>query len=396
MSMKTLTVNHLPSVTWNKLHVNDVTVSAELDSNVLLSAPFTCLPEGASICTLSFEEAEDYLEKNAKEEKAERFIAGKTPVYHTQRFGTGLGAEFDALLKDSRTPVELLTIEEGTGEAPIRLSIELGDGDRAHAAQLIHLKRGAKATVILDERTESDAAGALCVSTKLLLEEGAQLTLIRVQLLGGGFIFLDDVGGQLQAMASCEMIQMILGGQESYAGTGIELMGREASFEASSGYLATGSQFVDLNYNVIQRAKKTNCEMSFDGVLRDDARKTFRGTIDFRNGAAGSRGNEQENVLLLGDGVVNKTMPVILCEEEDVEGSHGATIGRLDEQILFYMATRGISEQEAEKMMVRARLGAVARRIPDEALQSEVMDYVDARIQCDSCLRAPECPKLQN
>ena len=112
--------------------------------------------------------------------------------------------------------------------------------------------------------------------------------------------------------------------------------------------MATGQQLLDINFNTVQRGTQTLCGMTFDGVLNDHARKTFRGTIDFRNGSAGSKGEEQENVLLLSNDVENRTMPVILCEEEDVEGSHGATIGQLDEQVLFYMATRGIDAAEAQ------------------------------------------------
>ena len=77
------------------------------------------------------------------------------------------------------------------------------------------------------------------------------------------------------------------------------------------------------------------------GVLRDQAFKLFRGTIDFKAGSAGSEGEEQEDVLILGDDAVNQTIPLILCAEEDVQGSHGATIGRLDDELLFYLCSTG-------------------------------------------------------
>ena len=56
----------------------------------------------------------------------------------------------------------------------------------------------------------------------------------------------------------------------------------------------------------------------------------------------GAKGDEKEDVLLVGDNMVNQTIPLILCAEEDVEGNHGASIGKLDENMLFYAATRGI------------------------------------------------------
>ena len=71
-------------------------------------------------------------------------------------------------------------------------------------------------------------------------------------------------------------------------------------------------------------------------------------------------------MLLLGEDVVNKTIPVILCAEEDVNGSHGATIGELDPQTLFYFAARGIDSETAEDIMTKGRLEVVARKIEDE------------------------------
>ena len=81
----------------------------------------------------------------------------------------------------------------------------------------------------------------------------------------------------------------------------------------------------------------------------DYAKKTYRGTIDFKNGCQGASGNEQEETLLLTPTVVNKSIPVILCDEEDVAGEHGATIGKLSNDILFYMNAHGISKEAAEK-----------------------------------------------
>ena len=61
-------------------------------------------------------------------------------------------------------------------------------------------------------------------------------------------------------------------------------------------------------------------------------------------------------MLLIDDDVINKSIPVILCGEEDVEGAHGATIGKLDEELLLYMKSRGIPEKEIYEIMAKARI----------------------------------------
>ena len=117
--------------------------------------------------------------------------------------------------------------------------------------------------------------------------------------------------------------------------------------------------------------------MKVNGTLLDGASKTYRGTIDFKNGCAGAKGNEMEEVLLLSPKAVNKSIPVILCDEEDVEGEHGATIGRLSKEMLFYMESRGISEAEAEKIMSRAKIQAAASLIPDEDIKEKINAFLD-------------------
>ena len=83
------------------------------------------------------------------------------------------------------------------------------------------------------------------------------------------------------------------------------------------------------------------------------------------------------DVLLLDDGVQNQTIPLILCAEEDVEGNHGASIGSLDDELIFYLESRGISEEAAYELMAKARLKAVCKKIPVEGLRAELNEMLD-------------------
>ena len=97
-----------------------------------------------------------------------------------------------------------------------------------------------------------------------------------------------------------------------------------------------------------------------------------------------AEGEETEDVLLMGEDAVNQTIPLILCGEEDVQGSHGATIGRLDDELLFYLCSRGMSRQAANKMITRARLDAVCRRMEDGPATQMVQDYLEEVIGNES------------
>lgn len=378
MEKTAMKVGHIPSLTWNRLEANEGTAPAGLAASLDVETRFEKLPEGVTRRRMSGKEAAKWLEKHAPEEKAEAIVAGKVPIYHPQRFGTGLGAEYDAFLEKSGTAYEMLEVAPDTRcEEPVVWSVDFYDGNEASQGQLIRVGENSHLTLLLRAASGSKGKGTAAFSTKIILEKGASLFLVKAQILGEGYTFLDDTGAALAEGASMKMVQIELGGGRVYIGTQPELIGDRSSFEAHAGYLGNDRKAIDVNYNAIQRGRRTDVKMSFDGVLKDRSEKAFRGTIDFRKGSKGSKGDEQENVLLLSDDVVNKTLPIILCEEEDVEGRHGASIGQLDDDILFYMASRGIDRKEAEQIMVRARLGAVVREIPDLPLRAELMNKIE-------------------
>ena len=200
---------------------------------------------------------------------------------------------------------------------------------------------------------------------------------MQVQLLGRDFLHINDVGSELGDNAAFELLQIQLGADKIYNGARTELLGESSDFNAAIGYYGRHGQTVDMNFIANHYGKKTTCEMTADGVLQGGAKKIYRGTIDFKNGSAGAIGDEKETVLLLSDDVVNQTIPLILCSEEDVQGNHGATIGKLDDELLFYLCSRGFSEQEAVDMMAKAKIDALCRKIDDEDTVQLVQRYLE-------------------
>ena len=156
--------------------------------------------------------------------------------------------------------------------------------------------------------------------------------------------------------------------------TQTDLVGKEASFDADLGYLVQDEELLDINMVVNHFGEETRSRIKADGALKDKAKKVFRGTIDFKKGSVGAEGEETETVLMLGDDVQNQTIPVILCSEETVAGSHGATIGELDEDTLFYFESRGIGKKEAEDIMARAAIDRIGRLLCEEKAQEWIQD----------------------
>ena len=189
-----------------------------------------------------------------------------------------------------------------------------------------------------------------------------------VELLepGKNGVLVHDLGGTVGENADIAVLHLYLGSGDIDSGCRMDLMGEKANFTYQAGYLGQGSQKLDVNLIANHFGKNTTCNLRADGTLKDQAEKTFRGTIDFKKGCKGSVGAEQENVLLLGEEIVNKTIPLILCAEEDVQGDHGATIGELDEETLFYFAARGMDSVTAENLLTREKLYRLAEAMGRE------------------------------
>ena len=377
-------VNVLPVLTYNFLHVNDSRITgSDITIDSLECPEVGTVPAGVSLDrAVSYDKAGDIFRANKDRILVTTGVPGAPNADMSYRdkdqaIRTGMGIDVDQLMISTGATVDVYTVAEGTKVAePIVLRYEMKDGQGSLSGQVVHAGRNSEVTVIMTYISDKEASGFHGVSTRLLAEEGAKINVVKVQLLGDGFMHLDDIGGACFAKGQIDVVSLELGAKKSWAGCYINLVEGEAVFNSNMGYLCRQDHNLDINYVSDHRGKKTNTDMQFKGVLMDAAQKTFRGTIDFKNGSAGSAGDEQEDTLLLSPDVVNKTMPVILCQEEDVDGRHGATIGQLGEELLFYMQARGIDEEEAKKIMIKARLESVARMIPNPEIMQKVQYYI--------------------
>ena len=206
--------------------------------------------------------------------------------------------------------------------------------------------------------------------TEVKVAKDAKVRLVQVLHTPQSAVLVNRIKGTVAENGRLELYQIFLGEGDTYTETLVDLAERQAGFDAQLGYLAQNRQVLDLNMVVNHYGEETVSNIRADGALRDEAQKTFRGTIDFKRGSAGADGAETETVLMLGEDVRNRTIPVILCSEETVSGSHGATIGQLDEETLFYLESRGIGREAAEDMMARAAIDRLAHLISEETAKN--------------------------
>ena len=278
-------------------------------------------------------------------------------------------------IKAAGIPLKVITTKKGVKvEEPVKITYKAGE-DNSLNSHIIYVSEGSELTLIEVFESENKE-NLLGLQTRVYVCENASIKLVRVNLLSESTDHFDDLGFHLENDAKAELVQLELGGKRSYVGVRTELVGRKSEYRSATGYLCKGDSLLDMNFVTNEWGKKVSSNMDASGVLLDNSTKVYRGTIDFKEGAKGASGFEKEDTLLFSPSIINKSVPLILCHEEDVEGDHGATIGRIDEKLLFYIKSRGIDEKAAKQLMTEAYINAVTEQIGDDETEGKVIKYV--------------------
>lgn len=278
-------------------------------------------------------------------------------------------------IKAAGISLKVITTKKGVKvDKPVKITYRAGE-DNSLNSHIIYVSEGSELTLIEVFESENKE-NLLGLQTRVYVCENASIKLVRVNLLSESTDHFDDLGFHLENDAKAELVQLELGGKRSYVGVRTELVGRKSEYRSATGYLCKGDSLLDMNFVTNEWGKKVSSNMDASGVLLDNSTKVYRGTIDFKEGAKGASGFEKEDTLLFSPSIINKSVPLILCHEEDVEGDHGATIGRIDEKLLFYIKSRGIDEKAAKQLMTEAYINAVTEQIGDDETEGKVIKYV--------------------
>ena len=311
-----------------------------------------------------------------------------------ERIECGMGQEVTDYVESQAFKSDFYNVPARTKrEDPIVVAVSAAQNQCANTGIIV--REGAEATVVIaafagDASDVDDAAAGSDANddvlptsaalTRIVVEAGAKLHLIEMLGVNEGQQHLESVGLEIHQNAAVDVKQYALGGSTIGLGLTANLVGARARLDLNNRYHATHEETLDINHLVRMRGTSTRAQLTESGVLNEAAKKTLRATIDLVRGAKDAQGNEIETVMILGDDVVNKTMPVILCDEDDVAGNHGATIGSVSPEQLDYLAARGLSRQAAEQLFIRALFEDAIINAPEEISHRVAVERCEAEL----------------
>src|SRR5438445_5756760 len=246
---------------------------------------------------------------------------------------------------------------------------------------LIVAGKGARFNYLDEYIAEGDETeGYRSGSAEIFAGEGAEVGYVAVQKWGRNAWHLADQRARLEKDSTLKLFNVTLGARFSKTRVEASLVGPGATAELKGIYFASGEQFFDFHTLQDHQVGNTTSDLLFKGALQDVARTVYAGLIRIEKGAARSDAYQANRNLVLSDKAKATSIPMLEIDNNDVRCTHGATVGPVDPNHLFYLRSRGIPESTAKRMIVQGFFGDVLDRIPFEHARRLIETELEARL----------------
>jgi Fe-S cluster assembly protein SufD len=294
--------------------------------------------------------------------------------------GSALVAASAALFEDG----VYLHLPRGAAVAPPIRVIHLGGAPRLAAAAfprtLVVVDEGALCTVVEHYLGLDDAAYLVAPVAEIVLGPGARVDHYRFQEEGEAAFHLASVHVEQAAQSRFLSHGLALGGRIARSEVHARLCGEGAECRLSGLSLAGGSRLVDSLSVVEHAAPGCTTSETFKAILDGTARGVFTGLVRVMPGAQKTQAHQLSSNLLLSDDATVDTRPQLEIFADDVKCGHGGTVGRLDEASLFYLRSRGLTEEAARSMLIYAFAAELVELVRPAPLRDRARELVAARI----------------
>ena len=209
---------------------------------------------------------------------------------------------------------------------------------------------------------------------------GARLGYLSIPELGRRTTAVASTAATVAGQAHLNMGLVAVGGSYARLRTDCSLAGRGSTGDISAMYFADRSQVHDFRTFQNHDAPDTNSNLLFVGAVDDDARSIYSGLIRVSPQARGTDAVQTNRILKLSENVWAESVPNLEIENNDVRCAHATSVGPLDEAQRFYLESRGVPPDVAERLIVEGYFGEVARRLPMQELAEALGGLVSAKL----------------
>ncbi len=257
------------------------------------------------------------------------------------------------------------------------------DGDTAHIRNWIDAGSNAQGTIIESHLSLGQAATVTNVVTESRIGDGANIEHIKFQDQSVRAFHLASLHSELGRDAQYAFHSIVLGGRLSRNNLRMRLAQPGIECVLNGLYMLRGQQLADHHMLVEHAAAHCDSHEYFNGILDDQSRGVFHGRILVQPGAQKTDAKQTNKNLLLSDDATANTKPQLEIYADDVKCTHGATIGAMDDDAIFYLRTRGLDTPTARRMLLHGFAGEIIERIRHDDAREELDALVWDRLEVE-------------
>ncbi|HUG35285.1 MAG TPA: Fe-S cluster assembly protein SufD [Anaerolineales bacterium] len=303
-------------------------------------------------------------------------MLGKTVNFEEGKFSALAGAF-------AQNGVVLYVPKGVTVDEPLH-SVLWGPGaDLAHVSHILVLVEENASVTYVHESASPDETGTNSMHAGIVeiqVLEGASMRFVELQSWGRHVWNFSHERARVERGGNLDWIFGAIGSRLTKNFSELDLAGEGAQGRMSGFYFTDGNQHLDHDTQQNHLAPHTTSDLLFKGALKGKSRSVWQGMIYVAPGAQKTDGYQANRNLVLSDGARADSIPGLEILADDVRCTHGATVGKLEQEPLFYLKSRGIPQAEAERIVVEGFFDPIFQRIPFEGVRERFQHYISDKM----------------
>ncbi len=264
---------------------------------------------------------------------------------------------------------------------PIRVSFLTKDVSGIFTHNLIVLEENSSVNFYEEYSSNENKKQSLQSGvTEIVAKEGSSLDFVSVQEWNDNFYDFSIKRAVLEKNAIVNWTFGCFGGKTTKWNIETVFNGEGSQSKNLGIFFGSSSQHFDITTNAYHMVPHTTNDILTKGVLKDDATSVYHGLISVEKDAQKTDSYLADHTLLLSDNALANSIPELKIEANDVRATHGATIGKIDEEQLFYLMSRGLKREEAEMLIVRGFFEPVISKISMEDIRDKIQRIIERRM----------------
>ena len=228
--------------------------------------------------------------------------------------------------------------------------------------------------------TVEESKEQLNIISEVIAKDNAKITYGAVDFLAAGFTGYANRRGVASNDATIDWALGLMNDSNVIYDNTTYLMGDRSNSDLKIVVVGRGDQRQNFTTKIIHYGKESNGHILKHGVMKDSATSIFNGIGQIKKGASGADAQQESRVLMLNDRARGDANPILLIDEDDVTAGHAASVGRVDPIQLFYLMSRGISQKEAERLVIHGFLAPVVKALPIESVKRQLTEVIELKV----------------